>query len=203
MAALQIVNDEGADALTLRYLAKQLSSGTATLYRHFESREDLIAQVVDRVFAEMESSMPGIDNLGWEMTCRMLANHMFKVLCHHRGVAPLLLQSVPKGPNAMIQRERSLALLLANGFSTPLAVRAYVTLARYVLGFAVQLSDRHDEDRDNAQITATFLKLDRAAFPATFAVIDEFPIPLEEEFSFGLELMIAGLSQIRKCDLNQ
>src|SRR2546430_1768414 len=48
--ALRIVDEQGADALSMRSLAQALDSGTATLYRHFANRAELIAQVVDRVF---------------------------------------------------------------------------------------------------------------------------------------------------------
>ena len=46
--------EEGADALSLRALAQRLESSTATLYRHFDSRADLLAQVVDRIFGEID-----------------------------------------------------------------------------------------------------------------------------------------------------
>jgi len=53
-AALAILDEEGADALSLRALAQRLESSTATLYRHFDSRADLLAQVVDRIFGEID-----------------------------------------------------------------------------------------------------------------------------------------------------
>jgi TetR/AcrR family tetracycline transcriptional repressor len=201
--AIQIVDEEGADALTLRRLAKSMNSGTATLYRNFESREALIAQVVDRLFAEMEASMPEVAGLGWKQACRMLANHMFTTLRRHRGAAQLLIKAIPNGPNAMIQRERSLAILLNNGFSAPLAARAYATLARYVLGFAIQFSDNGASGEDDAKQAEAFHRLDWSAFPATLFVIGELPLPLDEEFSFGLDLMIYGLSELRKNDSNK
>jgi TetR/AcrR family transcriptional regulator, tetracycline repressor protein len=125
--------------------------------------------------------------LAWQDGCRLLARSMFDVLSRHRGAAKLLIDSVPTGPNAMLQRERSLAVLLANGFSPARAARTYATLARYVLGFAIQLVDKPR--------ASTFPKLDKASFPATFAVAHALPIPLDDEFAFGLELMRDGLSR--------
>ena len=40
---MQIIDEEGADALSMRSLAQRLDSGTATLYRHFPNRAALIA----------------------------------------------------------------------------------------------------------------------------------------------------------------
>jgi hypothetical protein len=36
-------------------------------------------------------------------------------------------------------------------------------------------------------------RVDATRFPATDAVAQHFPIPLETEFSFGLDLLISGL----------
>ena len=186
-AALQLVDRAGADALTMRSLAQQLGSGTATLYRHFADRDDLLAHVVDRIFGEIELDPKRLAKLAWQDACRFLARSMFDVLSRHRGAAKLLIDIVPTGANAMLQRERSIAVLLANGFSPALAARTYATLARYVLGFAIQLVD--------TPRVAAFPKLDKALFPATFAVAHALPIPLDDEFAFGLELMLDGLSR--------
>ena len=42
-AAVKLVDDHGADALSMRSLAGHLGSSTATLYRHFPSRAALVA----------------------------------------------------------------------------------------------------------------------------------------------------------------
>ncbi len=49
--ALQIADEEGAEALSMRALAERLGSGTATPYRHFSNRAELAAQVVDQISA--------------------------------------------------------------------------------------------------------------------------------------------------------
>jgi hypothetical protein len=101
----------------------------------------------------------------------------------------------------MTLRERSIAILLDNGFSPHLAARAYATLARYVLGFAIQLNAPGITGQgDDVQLSATFRDLDRSLFPATVAVADSLPVPLEDEFAFGLELILNGLGQLRDSD---
>lgn len=197
--ALQIADEEGADALTLRRLARELNSGTATIYRHFTGRDDLINQVVDRMLGEMDDSASDLEDSSWQEACRIIAHRMFAVLGRHRGAAMLLLKSIPNGPNAMLQRELGFAAMLNGGLPPPLAARTYATLARYVLGFAIQLAyqDKQNENENNKKIVSAFLKLDRAKFPAIVAVANELPILLEEEFSFGLELMISGIEVLR------
>lgn len=199
--ALRIVDEEGADALSMRTLAQRLDSGTATLYRHFANRADLIAHVVDRLFGEAEFNAEELAAMDWRQACHTVARTMFETLSRHRNVAPLLVEHLPIGPNAMAQREFSIAILLDNGFPPRLAALAYATLARYVLGFAVQL-DGPDSPRrlDDARLSARFRDLDRALFPATVAVADSLPVALADEFAFGLELIVSGLSQMRDTE---
>ncbi len=192
--ALQIVDDEGADALSMRTLAQRLESGTATLYRHFTSRADLIAQVVDLVSGSVEIDDAQLHNMPWPRACKTLARTMFEALRQHPNVAPLLAEDVPIGPNAMAARERMIALLLDNGFPPALAARSYATLARYILGFAIQLASLPTAS-DNARLAQVFHDLDPDQFPATVKVADSLPVPLDEEFAFGLELIIDGLAQ--------
>ena len=198
--ALQIVDEEGADALSMRSLAQRLDSGTATLYRHFASRAELVARVVDRMFGEVEWDAE-LTATSWHEACRAVARAVFDTVGRHRNAAPLLIERIPLGPNAMAHRERCLAILLDNGFPPHLAARAYATLARYVLGFAIQLNAPGAPERlDDARLAATFRGLDPSLFPATVTAADSLPVSLEDEFTFGLELILNGLGQLRDSD---
>jgi AcrR family transcriptional regulator len=190
---LQIVDDEGADALSMRTLAQRLDSGTATLYRHFEGRADLVAHVVDRVFGTVELDVARLVTLPWQEACKAAAQSMFDALHRHQNVTPLLAGDVPVGPNALAARERMIAFLLANGFPPALAARSYATLARYVLGFAIQLTGSRGA-LDDTRLAKIFHDLDPTQFPATLAVADHLPVPWEDEFAFGLDLIVDGLT---------
>lgn len=193
-AALRIVDEEGADALSLRVLAQRLDSSTSTLYRHFANRADLVNEVVDGLFSDLPNEWNQERPLGWEDACRLMATWMFDTLRKHPNVAPLLVSQTPVGPNAMARRENALAMLLDAGFPPETAARCYATLARYVLGFAMQLASSVDE----ARLAAAYRASDGKAAPATAATAEFLPVPIEEEFRFGLELIIAGLATHRR-----
>jgi hypothetical protein len=109
-------------------------------------------------------------------------------------VTPLLADDVPIGPNALVVRERMIGFLLGNGFPPALAARSYATLARYILGFAIQLTSIRG-DLDDNRLAKVFHDLDPGQFPATVAVADSLPVPWEDEFAFGLDLLVDGLTQ--------
>ncbi len=196
-AALQLVDDEGADALSMRTLAQRLQSGTATLYRHFENRGQLITHVVDRLFGEVPLDRQALESVSWHEACQAVAQAMFDTLSKHRNAAPLLIEQTPTGPNAMRLREHCLALLLDGGLPPHRAARAYATLSRFVLGFAIQLTGVQDEAEER-RAAARFHEVAATEYPATLAVADSLPVSLEDEFAFGLELLITSLRQMRE-----
>lgn len=194
-AALELVDEQGADALSMRSLAQRLGSGTATLYRHFASRSELVALMVDRMIGETD--VRAVASLPWQQACMSFAQSMFDALGRHGNVASLLIGHVPVGPSALAQRELVLSVLLDNGFAPPVAAHAYATVSRYVLGFAIQLSGSTGATgQQDAEVSAAFHQLDPSRYPATVAVADELPVPVEEEFAFGLQLIVAGLERL-------
>lgn len=193
-AALRIVDEQGAEALSLRALAQQLDSSTATLYRHFANRADLIHHVIEHALGEAPAGADALRSLGWEDACRAMATWMFATLRRHPNVAPLLLDQAPAGPNTMAMRELALQVFLDAGFSPYNAIRSYATLARFVLGFAIQLN--REESADGG-LLAAYQNADAELYPATAAVASLAPVPLDDEFRFGLDLLLSGLASLR------
>lgn len=178
----------------MRTLAQRMDSGTATLYRHFTGRAELIAHVVDAVVGEAEFDDAALREMPWRQACEAMAISMFDVFRRHPHVAPLMVEHIPLGPNAMAQRNRGIGVLLAAGFPPQLAVQAWATLARYVLGLASQLTGAGS----SPERPAIWPTIDLESFPAILAVAEYLPVPLEREFAFGLQLLLAGLDQISR-----
>jgi hypothetical protein len=157
----------------------------------------LVSTVIDHVLGEVDLDAHAIAELPWQQACTLFAQHMFHALGRHGNVASLLIEYTPMGPNALANRERCLTILLDNGFPPAVAAHAYATLARYVLGFAIQLSGPAAVNgQQDAELSAAFHELDPSRYPATVTVADDLPVPLEEEFAFGLQLIVAGLERL-------
>lgn len=197
-AAVQIVDEQGPDALSMRSLAQRLDTGTAVLYRAVANRAELLAHVVDQVLGEVDLA-DATERGDWQKSTVAVGQAIFDTLSRHRSIAPLLIEQVPIGPNMLALRERALAMLLSNGFSPEAAARVYATLARYVLGFAAQLQGHSTvANLEPEKLRELYLQLDALAFPATIAVADCLPTQtLEDEFRFGLELLVDGLGSLR------
>lgn len=196
-AALQIIDEAGAEQMSMRSLAHRLKSSTATLYRHYPNRAALIIAVIDRVLAEVDLDTDDLYAATWRQACRRLAHATFGALSRHRNVAPLLAEHPPIGPNAMALREHWFAVMLHHGFPPEQAGPCTVMLARYALGFATQLVA---PPATTAQLFAALRGADVASFPATAAVAHLLPQPLEDSFALGLEMILDGMGQLPRKD---
>lgn len=192
-AAMEILDDGGPDALSMRSLATRLGSGTATLYRHASGKDEILAYVVDRILGEME--VDGAPLGTWQLGCRAGARALYATLTKHPNAIPLFVRQVPAGPNALKARERGIAVLLAGGFSPELAARAYTAIAHFVIGLAIQQPVDGTTDPTRAgQLRDYYRSLDARAYPATAMLADLLPgATMDEEFEFGLDLIIDGL----------
>jgi hypothetical protein len=90
-------------------------------------------------------------------------------------------------------------VLLARGFPPDLAAGAYTAVAHYVVGFALQQHAPGAPQREDAARLRDFYRaLDAEIYPATVATADELTsVPLDEEFRFGLQLILDGIERAR------
>ncbi|MFD9304783.1 TetR/AcrR family transcriptional regulator [Streptomyces sp. NPDC060048] len=198
-AALTLIDRVGIQALTLRMLADELQSGTATLYRHFAGKDELLALVVDKILGEVRVTPEEIKGLDWRAAVELAADALHRTLRRHPNALPLLVAQVPVGPNGLANRERTLGMLLGYGFTAPLAARAFTALGHYVVGFAIQ---QHGPGapgpEEQPRLRDYYRSLDPAAYPATTTAADDLTgVTPDEEFRFGLRLLLDGLERAK------
>jgi AcrR family transcriptional regulator len=188
-AAMELVDRDGLEALTVRRLAAGLNTGSATLYRHVASREELVVLLVDRVLGEVQlpdGSLAGRARVEW------LAGEFRRVLLRHPNLVPALPAAPLLGPNATAKAEVGLVYLLEAGFRPEVAVPGYLALIDFVLGsvfFGSGQADLRSEDPDLRVRTA----LDRAV-PVLDAHRDALSASNSDlVFRFGLATFLDGL----------
>lgn len=129
--AVALVDDAGLDALTVRGLAARFGTGSATLYRHVASRDELLVLIVDHVLGEVvepDPELPARDRV------EALAGELRRVLLRHPHLIPALPAAPLLGPNAIRGSALGLGSLLEAGFPPQVAAPGYLALLDYVLG---------------------------------------------------------------------
>lgn len=192
--AVQIVDDEGLEALTVRRLAARFDTGSATLYRHVASRDELLVLIVDHVLGEVDTSGGPADP---RERVEALAQGLRDVLLRHPNLVPALPAAPLQGPNAVRGSELSLASFLEAGFPADLAFVGYLVLIDYVLGsvfFDSAQLDRHGTVHHGPVPTPDG--------PLTPAMVDALRtvthLRSEEAFTFGLRTFLDGLEAVAR-----
>ncbi|MFJ6102357.1 TetR/AcrR family transcriptional regulator [Streptomyces sp. NPDC092359] len=188
--ALRLIDEHGVDAFSLRMLADTLGSSTATLYRHFANKDEIITLVVDLALGEVDTASAASSG-GWQDVLAAMGHGLRAALLRHPDLLPALIAHVPLGPNALAQRERVLAALLDAGLPPELAARAFTAVGHYVIGFAVQ-----QREPDGPPLADFYRRLDPSTHPAISGTAHSLTsVATDDEFVFGLNLLLDGLTR--------
>jgi AcrR family transcriptional regulator len=130
-AAVAIADAEGIEAVSMRRLAATLRSGTASLYRCIDGREELLDRMVDAVLGDDPLPRP---SGFWRTDLAAFARQQWLLLRRHPWLAPLKMGRPSLGPNALDQHEFALAATVSLTANPTSAVGVVDTIMAYVLG---------------------------------------------------------------------
>jgi AcrR family transcriptional regulator len=200
-AALAIADAEGLAAVSMRRVAGDLGSGTASLYRYITNRDELVDLMVDA--AQGEDPLPETAN-DWRADLAAVAHTLRATLLRHPWLAGELAGRPALGPNSLRRSEAALRAAVALTPDITLASQALGAVRAYVLGsVATQQAARRAEQRTGL----TEEQWQRSLGPYISQVIAKGEHPMlarrvleaEEpdpdiEFTFGLECVLDGLA---------
>lgn len=144
LAALELVDAEGLDALSMRRLAGDLGVEAMALYHHAENKDGLLDGLVEVIFAEANRRLDeGRPARKVRTELHRIGRTLLDVGTEHRNVLPLVttrLLDVPltRRPAAVLRLpERVLDLLVGAGVDKRSAVSVYRAFSGWVLGYAI------------------------------------------------------------------
>lgn len=197
--AIDLVDSGGLEELSMRRLASELGTGTATLYRHLPSREVILVEALDLILGEVDP-VPPTRAGDWRGEIEAGASALRKTLLRHPTLTPLFASSrALNGPHALAGRERILAILQRAGLDARQTVDAYLVLIHYVVGFTfTEAGDlARTGDPAPASVRQFYAGLDPGTLPATVALAARLADrDAEREFAFGLRLLLDGLERM-------
>jgi TetR/AcrR family transcriptional regulator, tetracycline repressor protein len=198
--ALALADALGLEALTMRRLAQELGVTTMALYWHFRSKEELLAGLGDRVWAEIDIDLdPAAD---WSVQLRRLLESLVQMLRAHPCASQLLLSGEKlHGEASLLATETALAVLQRGGFD---AARAS-EIARSAMWTGLMLvmsepgydpgitPEERTEHQRQTLIRLAMLPPNR--FPCLVAAAGPMTACDDPEFHyrFGIDLFIAGV----------
>jgi len=199
-AGLQIVREEGIEALTMRRLAQALDTGPASLYVYVANRDELWKLLFDAAIASVETEPT--DAARWREQLLALAKRIVQVMAEeYPGIAKLAMAHIPSGENALRISESILSLLKAGGVEDQAAAYAVDLLSTYVNAIAYEHSsyravhiDPEHELHEVAQLAERFATLSPERYPTLAALGPRMTYgDGDERFALGLDVLLNGL----------
>ncbi len=200
-AGVELADDEGIDALSMRKLAQALGVEAMSLYHHVANKDELLDGMVDVVFSEVH--LPSADG-PWLAEVRARCMSLREVLRRHAWAVGLLNSRRSPGMATLLHHDVMIGCFRAGGFSVRGAAHAFATVDSYVYGFVVQeLSLPIEPGEGTSELAAAILAsapMDAlphlAEMAATYVSLPGYDFA--NEFEPGLDLIFDGLERTRR-----
>jgi AcrR family transcriptional regulator len=202
-AAVAVADAEGLDAVSMNRVAKELRTGAMSLYRYVESKQELLALMIDAAIGEVPPT-PAAG--GWRARLERWARATMEAMWRHPWAVDAPIAGPPLAPHAVAWFEDALAALDGTGLepaekpSVVLMLSGYVTNHVRVMRQVAQsfLADGDAAMRGYADTLRALTDAER--FPALHAVLAarvfDRADPPEQEFAFGLERILDGVEAL-------
>lgn len=190
--AVALLDEHGADRLTMRRLAARLDVTSTALYWHVRTKDDVLDLAFDRIFAEV--AVP--DSVGaWHDDVRTLVGQWRDAMLRHPW-SPALVGRPMLGPNVLARTEFLQSALSRGGFSGLRLAVATRAVADFVIGAALTQSTWHQAGPPIARTEARrHIAANRGTYPTLEASghLDDQRWNDDELFDRGLSALLVGL----------
>jgi AcrR family transcriptional regulator len=204
-AAVAVADAEGIGAVSMNRLAKELGSAPMSIYRHLDSKEELLELMVDASLGGPPAAAP---EDGWRERLHGFAAAFRDRSFEHPWSVRLPIVGPPLTPNSVAWFDRGLAALEATGLEETEKASVILVLSGYVRNHVMLIAELGQfagagtgPDEAMGNYVATLRELDAPArFPALGRVLDagvfDRADPPEVEFEFGLERILDGVAAL-------
>jgi AcrR family transcriptional regulator len=192
--ALDLVDQHGMEALSMRRLATELGIDPMAIYYHLPNKRAILAGMVERVFAELR--VPSTQSGDWPERVRAIAHAYHALAMAHPNLVLYLVTDRASAAVAALELNEALfeALLLA-GLTPQMVVRAADLIVDYINGYALaEASGPVGESAEWLELLALLDKHPPTQFSAMRHVFNHLSHEAEADgFEAGLDIIIAGI----------
>ena len=203
-AAMELIEREGVDAVSMRRIAAQLDSGVMALYNYVPSKAALLEGVAERVMSGIDFNVD--PDAGWEDQVRAQARAFRHALRAYPRCAMVTVSRPATSAAELRPMEHALALLRSVGFGEEDAVRVVRMFIGFIIGSLLRevgvapgLVPQRPLALDQSVLGADRpIGLDPAEFPLVTSMSAEImQRDHDADFEFGLNLLVHGVSELR------
>ena len=203
-AAIQVAARDGLEAVSMAGVAHELGAGTMSLYRYVNSKDELLALMVDTALGPPDSDAEHAER-GWRAGLDAWARGVRRAYNGHPWTLKVPITAPPLGPNNVAWMERALSAMADTPLTEAEKLSTLLLLSGFVRNHATLAADLA-VGAAAAPPAATYGAIlsqlaDDAAFPAVHRAIASGSLDDEEEdfeadFEFGLARILDGIESL-------
>ncbi|MFG2994460.1 TetR/AcrR family transcriptional regulator [Streptomyces sp. NPDC048257] len=197
--ALELLDEIGLDALTMRRLADAMDVRAGALYRYFATKDDLLAAMAERMLAGLAAPGTGED---WSEQLAGLVRAMRTALLAHRDGARVYAGTHATGPHTLGFAEAVVGVLRTAGFGEADAARTLLAVVHFTIGHTLeeQAALPSPEGSGAADPQRLRLAAEPERYPQLAAVLPTLTgADHTAHFEFGLSLLLQGLRTLDRA----
>lgn len=194
-AALKLAEDTGVENLSIRKVALRLGVTPMALYKHFNSKEELLSFALEAFIARAQV-IPE-ENMPWEDWVYEVGRRMYVALCTDYSWVRIL-GSVRVGAEAAEVTDAFVSKLSSVGFTTAEAVQAYFAVIQSVFGAVCLRASMRSDDGASGEAelsSATRAYLEHPDVDRLQIAPELDKLTKVEQIDIGLPMIVVALKQ--------
>jgi AcrR family transcriptional regulator len=193
-AAIELIDAEGLEALTMRRLAKNLRCSPMALYRHLADKQELVGAIADHYLADLE--LPDTAGLSWQDSIVAVVNAVHDAFLAHPPLEAILTVRHVDTIAVFRADEVILRALAEAGLDGRDAVHALDVLASYAVGSIMRHAAIRAGSPGEGRRLGRLRALPAEEFPHVRELAGELvTVDLTMSFEDGLRLLIDGIER--------
>jgi AcrR family transcriptional regulator len=190
-AALAVADRHGLSGMTLRMVGAELGADPTAIYRHFNSKDALVAAMADRLFGEVMAQQFPAD---WKQRLRALLRAAHDVYRAHPALVDVLANQPEESANLLAINEVGVGCLTASGLDQQQIGLFHQVGAALVIGTGI-IDAAWDATGDRDATRRAYAALDPAHFPAVTAAAGAMFPDADDTFELSLEILLDAITR--------
>jgi TetR/AcrR family transcriptional regulator, tetracycline repressor protein len=194
-AAIEVMDAEGLDAVTMRRVAREVGVEAMSLYNHVRDKDDLLDGMRFKLF--LDFPLPDLEGVDPFEGARLVAHAWRALMTAHPHLIELMAESdgLPSTVEAYRPMEFGLAAIRRMGVPQDEVVQVFHAFGGYIQGFAMMERQMgFDKTGGEQGLRELSDRIDPSEFPCLLAAIPfMMDCDVDEQFELGLDLMLNGL----------
>ncbi|MDH3295943.1 MAG: TetR/AcrR family transcriptional regulator C-terminal domain-containing protein [Acidimicrobiia bacterium] len=190
--ALRIVNERGADGLTMRALATELDIEAPSLYKHVKSKDEILDGICELVYGQVT-----VDELPdeWHERMKVYARAFRTALLDNRNAVCILSTRPVATERSMLLVEISLIEFVRGGVDAETGRQLLNIIVSFIIGHVLaEAGSAQPGSEDQAKLDELYASLDPADFQHSLATVAGPKADRDAEFELAMDLLIEGIA---------